>query len=252
MIDIHCHLTDYRIYNQVDDIIIEAKKNGVKAIITSITRFFEIKYAYDLCRRYKNYVYVTVGQSLTIFDFDEISKLINEVLNKKEDFIVGIGEVGLDFSIVKDNILREISKNIFKKWINISKKLNLPIIIHSRGAAKQVIEILESENAKNVVLHAFTGGVELTKYAVELGYYFSIPPSILHSKQKQKIVKVIPIQQILLESDAPELGPSYGELSKPIHIKLVVEKLSELLGIQKSTIEEITTENAIKLFKLKL
>ncbi len=251
MIDVHSHLADARVFSRAHELINEARVAGVKAIIISATKVDEIERARSLAERYRNYVYVTVGQDVASFSVDDMRRLMS-ALKEMRSSVVGIGEIGLDYRVVRDELLREISRTIFIEWLKLSRSLDLPVVIHSRRACSSVLQLLSEMNVKNVVLHAFSCSRDAAREAVERGYYFSIPPSISYSRQKRELVKMVPLEQILTESDTPELGPSYGVESKPSHVKIVVEKISEVLGVPPSSVVEVTTENAIRVFKLKV
>ncbi len=246
MIDVHAHLT--RISN-IDSIIDEALSNDVKVIITSTLSINEIDRALSLARKFNGKIYVTLGLEPTNLNLKDI-EYIFQILKVRPREVVGIGEVGIDYVKLRDPILRELAKTLFTKWLSISKILNMPIIIHSRGAASSVVKLLIENQVKNAILHAFSGSLELVKRCVVEGYYFSIPPSINYSKQKQELVREVPLEQLLLESDTPELGPRPGAESRPVHVKLVAEIISKLKSVALNKVIEVTTENAIKLFNL--
>ena len=124
--------------------------------------------------------------------------------------------------------------------------------IHSRSAGKNVLEILISENAGRVQMHALDAKVSTALMGVEAGYYFSIPSSIVYSKQKQKLVKRLPIENLLLETDSPVLAPEKGMRNEPINVTLVVKMISEIKDIPEDKIRRITTENFQQLYDLVL
>ncbi len=252
LVDAHCHLARKELQCRVDAIIREALENNVKIMIVSVQNEVELHNGLRLHEKYPLSIFLTLGQDLTDFTTDMVSraeKLLCRLVS--EGIVVGIGEIGLDYGRVRDPILRGIAKSIFERWLEVAKKLDLPVIVHSRRAHREVIELLRSHGLKRVVLHAFYGGTEAAKRAVDEGFFFSIPPSIVHSKQKQKLVKVVPLDQVLLESDSPELGPEYGAESRPVHVKLVAKKISEIVGTSEDDVIIQTTENALKVFKLR-
>ncbi len=251
LVDAHCHLARRELQSRVDELIKEALENNVKIMIVSVQNEVELRYGLELHKRYPLSVFLTVGQDLTDFTIDMLSK-IGKHLDRliKEKTVVGIGEIGLDYGKVKDPVLRNIAKSIFEKWLELAKKLDIPVVIHSRKAHREVIEILKSFGLKKIILHAFAGGIESARKAIEEGFYFSIPPSLLHSKQKQKLVRELPLDRVLLESDCPELGPEFGKESRPVHVRLVAKKISEIIGVPEDEVIAQTTRNALTLFKL--
>ncbi len=250
-VDVHCHLARQELQENVDQLILEALENNVRVLIVSVQSEVEFRNAIKLKEKYPLTIYLTLGQELTDFTIDTFNKLTKSIDKLiKEKVVVGIGEIGLDYSKVKDPILRSIAKAILEKWLELAKRLDLPVVVHTHRAHRDSIEILKSYNIKKVVLHAFSGGIEIAKRAAEEGWFFSIPPSILHSKQKQKLVQALDLENLLLESDCPELGPSYGEKSKPIHVRLVAEKIAELKKVHVEEVVEKCMENALKIFSL--
>jgi TatD DNase family protein len=156
---------------------------------------------------------------------------------------VAVGEIGLDFywHTTKARQIRQ-----FKQMLGLAVELDKPVIIHSRRAENAVINVLKNFDLK-VVMHAFTGSNKLVQECVDRGYFFSTPGNVVRSDQTQKTVRLVPIKQLLTESDAPYLGPVKGEENTPLTIPLVVEKISEIKGEDCSKKLLI---NAKKLFKI--
>ncbi|NPB00227.1 MAG: TatD family hydrolase [Crenarchaeota archaeon] len=253
LVDVHAHLARQEVFSKASELIKDALENNVKVIVVSIQNDIELRNGLELRKIYSTITYLSIGQELsdfTIHTYNMFSKIIPRLVEERH--VIAIGEVGLDYSKIRDNILRDIARAIFEKWVELSKKLDIPIIVHSHRAYNDVLTILEKYDVKKVVLHAYSGGTETAKRAVDRGYYFSIPPSIMHSKQKQKLVSVVPLENMLLESDTPELGPVFGQESKPSHVKIVAEKIAE---IKKKSLEEVayvTTRNFERLFNMKI
>ena len=249
MIDTHAHLSRWDVYNHADELISEARREGLLAIINVTMRFNEINNALNLVNRYGGFVYTALGYDYGGFDIREVQEII-KVINERRDLIVGIGEVGLDYSIVRDRMLREISRHIFTKWILLARDLDLPLIIHSRDAEDDVIKLLSRYGPVKCVMHAFNGSKEQAMKLLELGCYFSIPPTITRSRQKRDLASILPLNRILLESDTPELGPSPGEESRPAHIKVTLMELSKILNMNPIELGSVITENTLSVFRL--
>ncbi len=251
VIDVHCHLTDNSFINDLEEVIARAKRAGVICIITSIIRAREIPRAEEIVRKYRGYVYLSVGCDPTVFDYREVEELMSYVERKLPE-VIAIGEVGLDYFLVRDHILREVQKSNFIKWIELANRVDRPLVIHSRSAGKYAIEILIGRAKVPVVMHAYDGGVSHAEKAAEKGFYFSIPPTVVTSDQKQKLVKVLPLENLLLESDAPVLSPKRGVRNEPANIAITVRKIAEIKGISVDKVIEVTTENARRIFRLRL
>ncbi len=249
MIDAHAHLSRWDVYNRADELISEARREGLLGIINVTMRLSEVMNAISLVNRYGEFVHTALGYDYGGFDIKEVQEIM-KVINERRDLIVGIGEVGLDYSVVRDRMLREISRHIFTKWILLAKDLDLPLIIHSRGAEDDIIRLLNKYGPVKCVMHAFSGSREQVMKLLELGCYFSIPPTITRSRQKRDLAMVLPLNRILLESDTPELGPSPGEESRPVHIKVVLMELSRILGIDPMELDSVISENTLSIFRL--
>ncbi|MCL7401529.1 MAG: TatD family hydrolase [Thaumarchaeota archaeon] len=246
MIDVHCHLTDNVFQDRLDEIINEAKKVGVQAFISSSLGFKDSIKLLELSD-YKT-IYPSIGlMPYQLEDYEEVVELIE----KNSDKIIAIGEVGLDYH-PSINVDKNIQEKIFAEFIELARRLNLPLIVHSRSAGKYALQILFKHNAERTIMHAFDGSASHAEEAVKKGYYFSIPPSIARSQQKQKIVKRIPLENLLLESDAPALSPVPGEINKPSNIRISAEWISKLKSLSIDKVEEKTTENAQLIFKIKI
>ncbi|MDD5530276.1 MAG: TatD family hydrolase [bacterium] len=248
LIDVHSHLQDKEFDKDREDVLENAKKVGVKKIITSTLDLKDAQISMEMFSAYKGFIYMTVGCNPCIMDEKEIEKIQSFVREKKID-IVGIGEIGLDYYWVEGE-QREKQKEFFKLWINFAKEMNLPLIVHSRSAGKYAIEMLLEEKYCNVLMHSYDGKVGWAIEAAKQGFYFSIPPSIVNSSQKQKLVKSIDISRIMLESDAPVLGPEKDKRNEPQNLVFTVRKISEIKSLSEDTVSEMTTRNASEFFKI--
>ena len=168
-----------------------------------------------------------------------------EFIEKNSDKIVAIGEVGLDF-LEKDN--KEEQKKVFGKFIELSKKLDKPIIVHSRKAEKECVEILEKFGATKVVMHCFSGRKSLIDKIKENGWSFSIPASVKYNEHFQNLVQRVDISQLLCETDSPFLHPERGEKNEPALVVEGYKKISEIKKISLEKVEELIEKNYKKMF----
>lgn len=248
LIDVHSHLQDKEFDNDREEVIKSAKANGVTKIIVSTLGIEDSYKTLEMFQSYKGFIYVTAGCNPFTLDNDEIRK-IQDLIRSKKEVITGIGEVGLDFYRGEESEhIRQ--KEIFKSWISLAKELDMPLIVHSRSAGKYAIEILLAEGYYNVLMHAYDGKVGSALKGAEKGFYFSIPPSVVHSEQKQKLVKALGIENLMLESDSPVLGPERDKRNEPSNLRFALKKISELKGLSEEEIALKTTRNAIEFFKL--
>lgn len=243
LIDAHAHMDCKEYEDKLDEIIENAGKAGVKAIIAagvspeSNRKTLEIAKKYDI-----------VKAALGIYPPDALSKETNSEIKvdieKELEFyeqniseIAAIGEIGLDYHTGED---KEMQKDIFIKQLEFAKKHNLPAITHSRKAEDDAIEILEKLNYKKIVLHCFCGKKRLIEKAKELGFYFSIPTNVVRAENLQGIIKTVNINQLFTETDSPLLSPFKEKMNQPSFVVESVKKIAEIKGF---TLEE--TSNSI-------
>ena len=246
LIDTHAHLCDSMFDRDRSDILRRAQLAGIEKIISVSEDLVEAKNNLELARQFP-LIKPAAGLYPSHLDLDKAQELI-DFIRRDQSNLVAIGEVGLDYWIVKEESMREIQRHIFELFIDLSIELDLPLNVHSRSAGRHVISMLLDKGAKKVQLHAFDGKSGFALPAVESGYYFSIPPSIIRSRQKQKLVKQLPLSSILLETDSPVLGPIPNERNEPSNITFTIEAISEIKNLEKSEIIEKIYYNTIDLY----
>lgn len=249
MIDTHCHI--FRHYYENLEEIIENMTNNY--IIINGTNDKENKEVLELVKKYDN-VYGTLG--IHPDEIDSISEnsftLIEENLNNSK--IVGIGEIGLDYYHTKDN--KEKQKQLFIKQIELAKKYNKTIVVHSRESINDTYEILK-EYAKDlkIVLHCYSGSLEMAYNFIKLGCMFGIGGVLTfkNSDKLKEIVSKLDIGYLLLETDSPFLTPEpiRKEKNKPYNIIYVASKIAEIKKMSKEEVLNKTLKNAIYQFDLK-
>lgn len=248
-IDTHCHLSS-EFYSDISEVILEDEKAGMSQIIAS---FCEIDTVNDVCTFVDNYniVYATIG-----FHPDQASKYTDTDLLKLRELclkykkIVGIGEIGLDYHYGKEN--RDEQIILFKKQLDLASELNLPVVIHSRDATKDTVDILK-EYSLNGVIHCFSGSLEIAKEYIKMGFLLGIGGVVTFKNSKLPfVVKEIPLESIVLETDSPYLTPTpyRGSVNSSKYIPIIAEKIAEIKEISTSEVASITTNNALKLFDL--
>ena len=252
LFDSHAHYNDEKFEDDRDLIIKEIFEFGVERFVIAGYNLDASKNGIEIANNYEN-VYATVGISPndlnTRLDFDEVVELAK---NKK---VVAIGEIGLDYYWNKEN--KETQKEAFKKQIEIANSLDLPIVIHTREAVYDTLDILKNEiKSKNTgIFHCCPLNVELIKEAVKLGYYISFSGNITfkNSKNACKCILEVPMDKILIETDSPYMSPEphRGKRNDSRNVKYVAQKISEVLGKDIDEIARITFENANRVFKIK-
>lgn len=244
LVDIHAHLDHERFKPDLDKVIDNAKKAGVKAIITSGVNSRTNRIILDIAKKY-DIVKLSFGiypldalanemkageaegftRDIEGFDIDKEIAWITE----NKDKCVAIGECGLDFKWGRDHEKQQ--KENFQKVIQLAEKIKKPIIVHTRKAELDAVEMLESSKIKNIILHCFCGRKHLVKRAADNGWNFSIPPIIVRLQQFQIMAEIVNISQILTETDSPYLSPYPDQRNEPAFVIETIKKIAEIKGI---------------------
>jgi TatD DNase family protein len=248
VIDAHAHLTDPS-FMDLEGVVARAKNNGVDAVVTSMTRPSEIGRAKAILNSYPGFVSLSVGFDPCILDAKEFEDYLR-IVQSMRPTIVALGEVGLDHFYVKDHSQREMQESFFRSSIRLAKSLRLPLIIHSRSAGRRALEVLMSEGAEKVLMHAFDGKSGDAMAAAKEGFYFSIPTSVVHSEQKQKLARLMPLERLMLETDSPVLGPERGVRNEPANLICAAKKVAEIKRVAVERVAEATADNARAFFSL--
>ncbi len=239
MIDTHCHITS-EYYDNIDEVINKMKDN---IIIVSGTNKDDIKEVINLCN-YKN-VYGTIG----IYPTEELDlKIIEENINNKK--IVGIGEIGLDYHL-DHNKNEQINK--FIKQLDLARKYNKTVVIHTRDAIQDTYDILKNYKDLKKVIHCYSGSLEMAKEFIKINCRLGIGGVLTFKNSKLKdVIKEIDLKYLLLETDSPFLTPEpyRGTKNEPYNIIYVAKKIAEIKDISLEEVLDITTKNAKEQFDL--
>lgn len=247
LFDVHCHLSFPEFDGDRDKVVERALRQNIRIINSSVSPE-EIEKAMKVAEEYSN-VYWTLGLSASETNEKKAEKTISAIKENKER-IVGIGEVGLDYYWIRDEKLRECERKNFKRFIELSDELNLPLVVHSRNAEEDCLNILEEYN-KKALMHCFSGTLRQAERAVKLGCLISIPTNIAYSKQKRELAGKIQLTSIVLETDAPYLAQTPKTRNEPVNVKKSVEEIAEIKKLAREEVEETTTINAKRFFNLK-
>ncbi len=251
MIDTHTHINCIEEIS-VEDIIKNALDNGVEKLIVPAAYPTDIEVVKELAQKYEN-VYGLLGVHPS-----EVKGWNDDLIDKIKEYskssqIVGIGEIGLDY--YWDKSFNDLQKEVFIKQIKLANELNFPISVHDREAHKDTFDILTEYNKNSaVVMHCFSGSVEFMKECVKQGWYIAIGGVVTFKKaiKMKEVAKEVPLDKLLLETDAPYLTPVpyRGKTNQPAYVKYVAEEIASIRGISFEEVDEITTQNAKKLFSL--
>lgn len=249
LIDCHAHLGDAAFDDDRDGVIDRARAAGVSGVIVVGETLTEAQRNLQLAEEYPAFLHPTAGLYPTILDRGQ-AEAIAELLRDRRDDFVAIGEVGLDHWIIEDPDERLGQLRIFEQFIDLSLELDLPLNVHSRSAGRATLEVLIERGARRVLMHAFDGRASKAAAGVEAGYFFSVPPSIVRSPQKQKLIRQLPLDRLLLETDSPVLGPEPDRRNEPANVTLALEAIADLKGLSRSAVAVATRTNTRTLFRI--
>lgn len=263
MIDVHCHLNFAKFENDFDAVIKKATDAGVEKIINVGTSIETSQKAVALAQKYKN-LYAIVG--IHPHHADKLEKDWTSKIEKlaKQPKVVAIGEVGIDYFSYKSNgiVKPEFQKETFVKQIELSIKLKLPLQIHGRKAAKDIIDILTAYKNEFMnppgMFHCMAGNIAYLKDVLDLGFYVGFDGNITYQglapgedTQLSTLVKYAPIERIVVETDAPYLTPEphRGSRNEPSYVIITADSIAKIKDVSFDKINNVTTENAHKIFK---
>jgi TatD DNase family protein len=246
IVDTHAHICDPVFDEDRSDVLQRAGDAGITAVIAVGENLSDAQKNIKLAVKH-SILHPAAGLYPTILDEAKAEEIYG-FIRTEHARLVAVGEVGLDFWIVKEESDRELQKDIFKGFINLAKELDLPLNIHSRSAGRHAVALLLKCNAAKVQMHAFDGKATAALPAIEAGYFFSIPPSVIRSRQKQKLVKKIPLSQLLVETDSPVLGPDPNQRNEPVNVSIPIKAIAELKNIGDHDVMEAISENTQKLY----
>lgn len=247
MIDTHCHIS-INDYDNIDELINRIKRSGVKKIIVNGCDMNSNLEVLSLVKKY-DIVYGAIGFHPT--ELDHIENNYYEFLENhiNDSKIVAIGEIGLDYHYPGYDRSRQI--DVFRKQLNIAKKYNKPIIVHTRDSIKDTYDILSEYDLKGSI-HAFSGSVEMANCFIKLGYYLGVGGVVTFKNAKNiiNVLKNISLEYILLETDSPYLTPEpfRGMKNDSSYLRYIVNKIALIKNVDFNNVVEVTTSNASTLF----
>ena len=254
IIDSHCHLNFPQFDGKVDEIVKRALKNGVYRMLTISTKLSEINKLEFISKSFSE-VYNSVGvhpHECKNYKDLSLKDLLKHTNNKK---CIGIGESGLDFYY--ENSPKELQTKLFKIHIEAARETNLPLIVHTRNADTQTIQVLSNEMEKGTfkgLIHCFSTSKQLAKRAIDLGFYISLSGIITFSKSNElrEIIKDLPLDKLLVETDAPYLAPEpfRGKCNEPSYVVETAKILADIKNVDLNIIADKTTANFNNLFNL--
>lgn len=253
LFDTHAHYDDDKFNEDRHDVIMRAHESGVAYILNAASNMASAAESITLADTYA-FMYAAVGvhpHNVDEMNEETISSIAKMALKPR---VVAIGEIGLDYYY--DTQPRDIQKYWFSRQIDLARELKLPVIVHDRDAHEDALNIIKAHDAKAVggVFHCFTGSVEMAKDLINNNFYISIggPVTFKNARKTIEVVKCIPDDRLLIETDCPYLTPEphRGKRNDSGYVRLIAEKIAEIKGIAFEKVAEITTKNAKVLFNI--
>ena len=253
MIDTHCHIDFEEFDDDREDVIKRAKDNLDHVIVSGYSNESNMK-VLQLSKDYEGFIYPTFGfhpvssQNAS----EEDLKIAHENIRNNLDSILAVGEVGMDYYYVTDKALRERQQEIFKSFLELANEYRVPIVMHVRDCEKKAVNIIEDyDDIPYFVFHCYGGSLKTAKRIMNRGdSYMSFSTMLCYSKHHQDLIEKIDLDYLLTETDSPYLAMTKEERNEPANVVKAVHKIAEIKNMDVSTVDEITTNNARKIFKI--
>jgi TatD DNase family protein len=253
LVDSHCHLDrlDYKEkHNGIADVIDKAQAKGISHLLSVCVTLDDYPAMAELIAPFEQ-----VSSTCGVHPLYKEAVMDEALLlaYASSDKVVAIGETGLDFFYSPET--KEWQIDAFRRQIRVAKQLNKPLIIHTRGARQETLDILKEEGAEQVggVLHCFTESIEMAEEAMKMGFYISVSGIVTfnNAKELREVIKAVPLDRLLVETDSPYLAPvpHRGQENEPAYTYDVAKFVAELKGVSYETLAEVTTHNYFSLFK---
>ena len=256
LFDTHCHLDDPRLFEELDAVLDRASEAGVRRItaIGCASDTASLMSAVEIARKHPNRISATVG--VHPHDAKHLDDALCDAVREAgaDPSVVAIGETGLDFHY--DHSPRATQEEAFRRQIAIAKELGKPLVIHTRSAPKQTLQILREEQAKDVggIIHCFSEDAPFAAAALDLGFVSSFSGIVTFKKAiaVQEAALKQPVDALLIETDAPYLAPMprRGKLNEPAYVAYTAARIAELRGMDPEALAQATYENALRIFRI--
>ena len=251
--DTHAHYDDKQFDEDRDQILSSMQEQGVGTIVDASATVDSWERVLELTRRY-SFVYGMIGVHP-----DEVGDLNEENFARMEQLlheekVVAVGEIGLDYYWDKEPEVQNAQRYWFRRQMELARETNLPVIIHSRDAAADTMEVMKEVHAEEIpgVIHCYSYSREMAQEFIKMGYYIGVGGVVTfkNAKKLKETVEAIPLERILLETDCPYMAPEphRGTRNDSSNIPFVIAKIAELKGITAEEVERVTEENAGRLF----
>lgn len=252
--DSHCHYEDEKFNADREELLNSFKDKGIEYVVNVASSIETIDKTIDLTRQY-SFVYGAIGVHP-----EECAPLTEEHIERfkklaKEPKIVAIGEIGLDYYWNEPE--PSIQKKWFERQLELAREVELPVIIHSRDAAKDTLDMMKAAKAQEIggVIHCFSYGVEMAREYLNMGFYLGVGGVVTfkNGRKLKEVVEYAPLERILLETDCPYLSPvpNRGKRNSSLNLVYVADEIARIKGIDKETVIQVTRDNAKKMYNIK-
>lgn len=249
----HAHFDDTRFDVDRKEILGNIGKNGLDVVINVGASMNMNERTLEIANEFPR-VYAAIGMHPS-----ELSSRREDTMDwlrqhGRDEKVVAIGEIGLDYYWVKEPDLRQEQKDWFRKQLALARELHLPVIIHSRDAAKDTLELMREENAQEIpgVVHCYSYSVENALDYIQMGYYIGVGGVVTFNNAKilKEVVKKIPLERILVETDCPYMAPEpyRGKRNSSLYLPYIINKIAEIKMVSPEEVEQVTRENGYQLF----
>ena len=246
IIDTHTHMCDPGFDADRGQVLLKARTAGISAIMAVSETLEDAQKNLTLGEQF-SVIRPAAGLYPTHLEREAADRLV-DFIRRNRARLWAIGEVGLDYWKVKAETDRERQRQIFARFIDLSLEIDLPLNVHSRSAGRHAIGLLLERGAHRVQLHAFDGKASAALPGVEAGYLFSIPPSVIRSTQKQKLVRHLPLTSLLVETDSPVLGPDPQARNEPANVRVAIKAISQLKSVSEEEVRQVLFRNTLRLY----
>lgn len=250
IVDSHCHLDSFE---DLDTVIKRAKEQDVHKMVTIGTEFDDFERLSAICKKYSQNVEMTVGihpDNVIGLDKTQINQAFQNVT---QPYVIGIGEIGLDYHENPSQEVQIVQKNAFEYQLNLALGYEVPVYVHTRAAIEDTLSIVKNSQVKDVVFHCFCEDIVEARKVLDLGYTISLSGIVTfkNARQVAEVAQFVPLDRLLIETDAPYLAPTpyRGKRNEPAYVRWVGEFLAHLKGIPSEQVFSVTTENFYRIFK---
>lgn len=252
MIDAHAH---FEFYKKEAPGVIEECRGKLRAVVDSITEYRKahVWKSWELLKPYFGFVFPTLGyhpNEARRGNWEKVGKVKAFILEHRDE-IVAIGEIGLDYHYAENERGRKNQREIFQHFLDLAIELKLPVVIHAREAEKEAFELVQRAGVR-AYFHSFAGSADLAREIAENGHPIGINTGIVFIPEVREAVKVLEPEEILVETDSPYMSPFKGQRNVPCNVRVAIEEVAKVKGLDFEEVEKKTEENAIRFFSLKV